>query len=334
MYATGNVRLELGPSSRVRIWIQSVLFVGGVGLVAYFVVSTGPRQVLEALRAAGPFLPLLALLELVTVLTDARAFASLAGPDARRIELGGWLRSSALSYVCLTLLPAGRTASEVARASVLARYLGPLRAATAGAQLQAAALIADGVISALAGLVVLTAVENAHHLPALLAGNVVVALGGGLGLLVLIRHPRVAAALARRFPRLFAKLVTGEGRPHTSGFGGSVWSFVGRLAQLFEHALAVRAVGGKLDVPTAAVAYGIHVVSATIGVAIPNQVGVADGAYVLFADTLGFAGAPARALAAMLAIRATQVALALVCLIAPLVWLRGKPEEPPASVPK
>lgn len=319
MYATGPVRKDPVPASRFRIWIRAALLVAGLGLVAYFVVSSGPGQVLVALRAAGPVLPLLAALELVAALTDARAFASLTGRDAKQVDVGGWLRSSAASYVCLTLLPAGRTASEVARASVLARYVGALRAATAAAQLQASALVADGVISAIAALVVVGAVERSHHLPELLAGNVVIALGGGVGLLVLIQQPRVAAALARRFPRLFAKLVSGEGRPHTWGVDACVWSFVGRLAQVLEHGLAVHAVGGKLDVPTAAVAYGIHVVGATIGVAFPNQVGVADGAYVLFADTLGFAGVPARALAAMLAIRATQVALALGCLLVPLL---------------
>lgn len=328
MYPTRRLRFDAAKSKALRLGVQGALFVAGLGLVAYFVVTTGPRQVLDAFRAAGPILPLLAVLELVAVFADARAFAALAGPDARRIDRRGWLRSSAMSYVCLTLLPAGRTASEVARASTLARYVGAWRAATAGAQLQAAALVADGVISGLCALVVVTAVASAHHLPELLAGNVIIALGGGVGLLVLIQNPRVAAALARRFPRLFAKLVSTEGRPHSWGVGGSAWSFLGRLAQLLGHALAVHAVGGKLDVPTAAVAYGIHVVSATIGVAIPNQVGIADGAYVLFADTLGFAGAPARALAAMLAIRATQVALALACL---LVWLAVPPTQPQDS---
>jgi len=308
--------------SHFGTWIRGGLLVLGLVLVVYFVRTTGPRQVLGALAAAGRYVPLFAVLEVLAVYTDARAFGSLVGAERERISLRGWLRSSSVSYVCLTLLPAGRTASEVARASVLARYIGTVRAATAGAQLQAAALVADGIISAGAALIVVALVEPYRQLPLLLAGNVAIALGGGTTLLVLVHNPKVAQSLAGRFPRVFGKFATSEGRPYTWGLGACSWSLFGRLIQLLEHGIAVHAVGGSFALATAAVAYGIHVVSATIGVAVPNQVGIADGAYVLFADALGFAAAPARALAVMMSIRVTQVGLALLGLAMPFVLRR------------
>ena len=320
--------MSVAGTTRLGTWIQGALLVVGLALVAYFVWTTGPAHVLAALRDAGPYVPLLAALEVIVVFTDIGAFVTLLGPDARRVSGRGWLRSSSLAYGCSILLPAGRTASEAGRASVLAAYVGGLRAATAAAQLQASALVADGLISGVAALVVLR-LENNHRLPALLAGNLLLTVAGGTTLLVLIRNRRVAQALGRRFPRLFTRFAAGEGEPYTWGLGACAWSFVGRAIQVFEFGVAVRAVGGSLDATTAFVAFGIHAVTATIGVAVPNQVGVADGAYVLFADTLGFESAPARALALMLAVRATQVALALVCFFVPILVRTAKSEASP-----
>lgn len=315
----------MAGTTRLGTWIQLGLLVVGLVLVGYFVWTTGPGHVVAALGDAGPYVPVLAALEVVVVFTDIGAFVTLLGPDAGRVSARGWLRSSSLAYGCSILLPAGRTASEAARASVLAAYVGGLRAATAAAQLQASALVADGLISGVAALVVL-GVQNNHRLPALLAGNLLLTVAGGATLLVLIRNRRVAQALGRRFPRLFARFAAGEGDPYTWGLGACTWSFAGRAIQVFEFGFAVLAVGGSFDAATAFVAFGIHAVSATVGVAVPNQVGVADGAYVLFADTLGFANAPARALALMLAVRATQVALALVCFFVPLLVRAAKSE--------
>jgi hypothetical protein len=210
---------------------------------------------------------------------------------------------------------------------VLGAYVGGVRAATAAAQLQASALVADGLISGVAGLVVL-GLQQTHRLPALLAGNMLLTVLGGGALLILIRNRRVALALGRRFPRLFARLAAGEGEPYTWGFGACAWSYVGRAILVVEFGVAVLAVGGTLNVSNAFVAFGVHAVSATLGVAVPNQVGVADGAYVLFADTLGFANAPARALAVMLSVRVTQVALALICFFVPLLVRSAKSESP------
>jgi hypothetical protein len=307
--------------------VQGGLLVVGLALVAYFVWSTGPRHVFEALSDAGPFVPLLAVLEMLVIFTDIAAFVTLLGPDARRVTWRGWLRSSSLAYGCSILLPAGRTASEAARASVLGAYVGGVRAATAAAQLQASALVADGFISGVAALVVV-GLERTHRLPALLAGNLLLTVVGGGVLLVLIRNRRVALALGRRFPRLFARLAAGEGDPYTWGLGACAWSYVGRVIQVVEFGIAVLAVGGSFNMSTAFVAFGIHAVSATIGVAVPNQVGVADGAYVLFADTLGFENAPARALAVMLSVRVMQVALALICFFVPLLVRVAKSERP------
>ncbi len=307
--------------ARIGPWLRWGLVAVGLGAVVYFVVATGPAHVFAALASAGPYAPLVAGLELAAIATDVGAFASLLGAEASRVEWRAWLRSSAAAYGCFALMPAGRTASEVARASMLAAHVGTLRAATAGAQLQAAALVADGLIS-FACMLVVRLTGDAHHLAAMLDGNAALTATSGIALLFLIRHRRVARRLAARFPRLFSGFATGETRPQAFGVAACAWSMFGRLLLCLQYGIALYALGGGFSARGAAVAYGVHAVAATVGVGLPGQVGVADGAYLLFADTLGFAHEPAHALAVMLAIRATQVTIALVCLILPFVVRR------------
>jgi len=307
--------------ARIGPWLRWGLVALGLAAVVYFVIATGPSRVFAALASAGPYAPLIAGLELAAIATDVGAFASLLGAEASRVEWRAWLRSSAAAYGCFALMPAGRTASEVARASMLASHVGALRAATAGAQLQAAALVADGLISFTCMLVV-RLTGDAHHLAAMLDGNAALTATSGIVLLFLIRHRRVAQRLAARFPRLFAGLATGETRPQGLGVAACAWSVLGRLLLCLQYGIAVYALGAGFSARGAAVAYGVHAVAATVGVGLPGQVGVADGAYLLFADMLGFAREPAHALAVMLAIRAVQVTIALVCLVLPIVVRR------------
>lgn len=256
--------------------------------------------------------------EVAILATDSAAFASILGPEMRKaISLKGWIRSSSVSFICLTLLPAGRTASEVARATVVAQYTGAFRSATAGAELQAAALIGDGLISGSVGLGVFLMVGSQGKLAWMLGGNCLLAGTLGVLLFLLLHHRGFAAWVKRRFPRI-AKSAGGEVdlTPRYFGVLPSAWSFFGRWLQVAQYGIVVLAVGGVLSVRGAFVGHGIHMVGATLGAAVPNQVGVVDGAYVAFADVLGFPGAPAKALSVALVLRASQLLLAAICVIA------------------
>lgn len=313
--------------ARLVPWLRWGLVVLGLAVVVYFVHATGPRRVLAALVSAGPYVPLLAALELGAIVTDIFAISSLLGAGAALVEWRGWLRSSSAAYGCFALMPAGRTASEVARASMLAPHVGTLRAATAGAQLQAVALVADGIVSFACMLALRLSGGDTHHLAAMLDGNAALTTTTGLALLFLIRHRRVAQRLAKRFPRLLAGIAAGETRPQARGVAACAWSVFGRLLLCLQYGIAVFALGGGFSLRAGSIAYGVHAVSATVGVGLPGQVGVADGAYLLFADALGFRHEPAHALAVMLAIRAMQMTLALICLLIP-VLVRREPIDP------
>lgn len=301
-------------SDTIKAVARWVLLACGIAFIAYLVRKAGARNVLDALVSAGPYIPLIIAFEAVILATDSAAFASILGPEKRHaISAKGWVRSSCVSFICLALLPAGRTTSEVARAAIVAQYTGAVRSATAGAELQAAALIADGLISGAVGLGVFLIVGSQGKLAWMLGGNFFLAGTLGVVMFLLLHHRPFAVWVARRFPKLaHPDEIT---KPRYYGVLPSAWSFAGRWLQVAQYGIAVLAVGGPLSVRGAFVGHGIHMVGATVGAAVPNQVGVVDGAYVAFADVLGFHGAPAKALSVALVLRASQLLFAVVCML-------------------
>ena len=310
-----------------------VLLAAGVAFIVYLVKKAGARSVLDALEAAGPYIPLIIAFEALILATDTAAFASILGPGRRKdISVKGWIRSSCVSFICLALLPAGRTTSEVARATVVAQYTGAVRSATAGAELQAAALIADGLISGAVGLGIFLMVGSQGKLAWMLGGNFLLAGTLGVVMFLLLHHRGFAAWVAKRYPKLVKshEITT----PRFFGILPSAWSFFGRWLQVAQYGVAVLAVGGALSLRGAFVGHGIHMVGATVGAAVPNQVGVVDGAYMAFADVLGFRGAPAKALSVALVLRASQLLFAVVCMVAATVTREGRGVRvaPPANM--
>ena len=88
-----------------------------------------------------------------------------------------------------------------------------------------------------------------------------------------------------------------------------------RSAQVVQYGVILAAVGGILTVRNAFIAHGIHLVGATLGDMLPNQLGVVDGAYRAFAAEVGFADAPARALSIAFVAHAAQLLCAATCVV-------------------
>lgn len=319
-------------SDAIKASVRWALLAAGIAFIGYLVHKAGPAKVLAALVEAGPYIPLVILFEAVILATDTAAFAAILGPERRKeITVKGWIRSSCVSFICLALLPAGRTASEVARATVVAQYTGAFRSAAAGAELQAAALIADGLISGVVGLGVFMMVGSQGKLAWMLGGNFLLAGTLGVVLFLLLHHRGFANWVKKKFPRLAKNAGDEVTTPRFYGILPTAWSFFGRCLQVAQYGIAVLAVGGALSLRGAFVGHGIHMVGATVGAAVPNQVGVVDGAYVAFADVLGFPGAPAKALSVALVLRASQLVFSAVCMIAATVTREQRALQPEAA---
>ncbi len=304
-------------SDAIKGAVRWVLLAGGIAFIAYLVKQAGPRSVADALVSAGPFIPIIIALEAVQLATDTVAFATILGPERRKvISVKGWIRSSCVSFVCLALLPAGRTASEVARATIVAQYTGAFRSAAAGTELQAAALIADALISGSVALGIWAMVGSQGNLAWMLGGNFLLAGTLGVLLFLVLHNASFARWVKKKFPSIAKSAGDEVTTPRYFGILPSAWSFLGRWVQVVQYGVVVLAVGGAWSVRGAFVGHGIHMVGATVGAAVPNQVGVVDGAYVAFANVLGFPGAPAKALSVALVLRASQLLFAAICMIA------------------
>ena len=292
---------------------------GGLALVAYLVRDSGPDRVAAVLWQAGRWLPIIFALEVFQVGTDFLALRSILGARWRRIPRTTWLRSSAIAYAMMTLLPAGRAAGEVTRATLFSKYVGTPRAATTSTLLQAAYLSANGVLSLVACMVVASRFGFRAPLALLLAGNVVSQAFIAGSLLTILR----AARIGRWLDRMRLRFVPGakESLPldpeerRRIPWRAALVCCVGRAAQVAQYGVILHAVGGVLTVRNAFVTHGIHLVGATLGDMLPNQLGVTDGFFRAFAGDLGFADEPARALSIAFVVRIAQLTLAATCVV-------------------
>jgi hypothetical protein len=314
-----------------------VVGLAGLALVAYLVTKAGPARVGAVILQAGPWLPVVVALELLQASMDFFALRSILRERWRQIPPATWVRASAIAYAMMILLPAGRAAGEVTRATLFSRYIGTPRAATTSTCLQAAYLSANGVLSLAACLVVASRFGVRSPLALLLAGNVVFQAIVTSGLLAILR----AARIGKWLDRVRRRFVPGakesppldpEERRRIPWRAALVCS-MGRAAQVVQYGVILHAVGGFLTVRNAFITHGIHLVGATLGDMMPNQLGVTDGAYRAFASDLGFADQPARALSIAFVVRIAQLSLAATCVIvaSPMRHAASRDEASPGS---
>jgi hypothetical protein len=317
----------LSGSSAGRVARRALLAAVGLALIAYLVHGAGAERVARVLWQARPWLPLIVALELAQLLSDAATLRLLLGPTVAR---GAWVRSSALAYVLMILVPAGRAAGEVARAAVLSREVGPSRAARASIELQSAYVFAIGVLSAAECVVVGWWLGPGTPLMLLLALNATVMVAFSAGLLAILRHARVGRLLERLLRRLShtgdeAFVLPAGARPALPWRSACI-CVASRSAQVVQYGVILHAVGGTASVVRALAAHGIHLVAATVGDIVPNGLGIVDGTYRTFAADVGFADAPARALSIAFVAHLAQLIVAsgaLLCLA--IAGMRGAP---------
>jgi hypothetical protein len=225
----------------------------------------------------------------------------------------------------MVLLPAGRAAGEVARGALFARHIGVPSAASCATQLQASYVSAIGVLSLVELWAVASLPGRRSSLALLLGVNAALTIAGAAGLVAILWDARVGrwlATLRRRVSRAQepASLAPLARRiPWTAACACSV----GRSAQAVQYALILSAVGGVVTFRSALVVHGVHLVGATLGDAIPGQLGVLDGTYRAFAVVIGFASEPERALSIAFVAHATQLVLAAVGVVVAAVTRRG-----------
>jgi hypothetical protein len=311
------------------------LAIVGLALVVFLVRDAGPDRVASVLWQAGRWLPIIFALEALQAFGDFVGLRLILRERWEHVPLRTWVRACSVAYAMMILLPAGRAAGEVTRATLLSKHIGTARAATASTLLQVAYLFANGTLSLVACAVVVSRYGLGSPLAFLLAGIAIVQAMICTGLVAILRHDRAGRWLERMRMKIFP-----HARPsppvEPQARRSLPWAAAGscilsRSAQVLQYGVVLLAVGGAFSVRNAFIAHGVHLVGATLGDMMPNQLGVIDGIYRAFATDLGFGDAPARALSIAFVVRMGQLMLASVCVVAAAVTRHEGGQEGPAS---
>jgi hypothetical protein len=306
---------------------RTALLLAGVVLSGLIVREVGPAVVARTMLSAGVYLPLLMALDAAWSGMDVFALRALLGESAGRAPPGAYARSAVTAYAVHIFFPAGRASAEVVRATLLSPFLGASRVTLAAMQLHGVSLIGTALISLVALAATVSRLGLGHRLSVVIALSTL--LTGALGGLVLFgaRAPRLWTFLRAHLAH-FRDLADTTGAPW-SRLGRAVFlSFLGRVIQIAFFAVAVRAATGDLSLQTGAIAQGVSLAGSTFGDAVPQQAGVAEGAFFYFAGALGLAAAPAKAVAIALVVRVSQLSLAVVCLTLGFVWRQRTAPRP------
>ena len=310
--------------------LRATLLALGIAGVAYLIVESGPARVWATLVDGAWTLPLVMLLDAGYFVCEAFAHRAVLGDGARSIPTRVFVRATMLVYVVASLVPLGRAGGELARATAFTPHVGAGRATAAGTNVQIAAFLGNTFISTICFAACVLAIGTGHWLTWLLAVN-------GLGTLLLgvvagavVRRTGLGTWFAARWPTLAARFEgLGEGLRASPRELGRALGFacLARIVQIGMYAGLLVAVGLTPTLLATLLALGIHLVGAGFGDVVPNQVGVLEGVYRLFADALSLGDDPARAVSIALFARVSQIGVAASC-VSILALTGGIPTRP------
>lgn len=317
---------EAKPTEDRWAWAKTAarvaLFALGLAAIVYVVNDAGPAHVWATLVGAGVFVPVIVLLEAAFMSMDVLSLRSLIGAPARDVPFAVWVRSGLMAYAIMILFPGGRAAGEVVRATQLAPYTGGAKAAAYGTRLQAATMLGNTFISIPAALACFWASDGEGALPWLVLGNGLVTAAIGGGILFMSRRSKVGGWVGQKFSALASHGASfDEALRDETPFGPALFfSSLGRAFQTVQYGIILLAVGGSLGLVSALISQGIHLVGAGAGDLVPNQAGITEGAYWMFAEALGLSADPAAAVGIALIARFCQYILAGLGLLVGALW--------------
>jgi len=301
------------PSRVSRAHWRWVFLAVGIALLAYVIRTVGPARILATLIGASVFMPLIIAGDLAFFICETFAYRAVLGPKVDSIPSGFFARTALLYYCVMVLAPLGRMGAEIARAAALSSHVGAGPVTAAATNMQGGVLLANCFVSVPALVAVIHVVGIDHPLSWLLTINAVGTGVLGLVTLLIVRKSRIGGWLGRRIPRLAAlgadldaSAVVDRSRLVRS----VAFCFAARLAQIAQYAALLAAVGATVTLGGSLVAFGVHLAGAAFGDLVPNQIGIMEGAYQIFADAIGMADDPARAVSIALLSRVSQIVIA------------------------
>lgn len=325
----GRIVAAKGWQKAVLPWVRMGLTLAGLLTIVLLVRSVGTRHLLEALRPAAPWLPLLIMLEGLRIITDSLATWAAFGPKRQDIPTRYLLRAHLVGYAIGSIAPAGRTAAEATKAAMLSPWVGGAAATAVATTNQAVTLFGVALISVPCTMAAYST-TGMSLLTVLLFVHTLVAAGAGLVIRVGARAHGSSRWLSRRFERL-AKHAPAF---HEAARGVAIVPLVPmiavaaeRLMQVLGWALLAHAISVHVTLNLALLAQGLSLIAMAAGILVPGQVGATEGAFALASGTLGLTVADALSIA--LLSHVVQSLWVAVGVLTPVLWKVPEEALPP-----
>lgn len=321
---------ETARPRRVNVHLLRVIGgLTGLALTGWTLFRIDPVELFRTARPALAVIPLCLACELAKIACETFATRHALGPWAAKISFGKLYRIHLVTYGVGQVFPMPRPAAEATKAALLAPHGVPLTASTSsGTTLQSATFLAMALLSTVSAVFVV----DAPGLPlrALLVANAVMLALLGVGARALVRSEGAMRTLGRRFPRLAAPLL--EVREEASrGPLVSPWPSLlltmGNLFNVLELAIAAHAMSALPSPFAAFAAFGAQLVSGTVAVFVPGQMGAREAAFALASGALGTTEVRAAAISAFTHV--VQLGLALFGFL--LLFSLRRPRDPSTS---
>ncbi|HEY6461714.1 MAG TPA: lysylphosphatidylglycerol synthase transmembrane domain-containing protein [Polyangiaceae bacterium] len=306
--------------------LTTVLFtLAGAALLAWLVSRSHPAQLWVLVRQAAPWLPALFLIEGVRIGVEAWGERRLY---EGRMPYPTLLRATIVAYSVAALLPGGRAAGEAVKAGMLRARSRLEDTAAAATTIETSSLV---VLCAASFLIAVAALSASAVLAGALAVQGCLVGIGALFVAGIARSRGLVKLVARRWPRIAARLDAVSGRARATHLARPIAAFaVSRALQVVEYGLLFYLVTRRVSLSAAVLSFGVATLAGTVGDSVPVQIGVLEGAFASVQHALGLS--PSGALAIALLAHGPQIAWALVGLVLPLVWrarARAREATPP-----
>ncbi len=295
----------------------------GAALVAlvFVVRAVGTDEVLALLSRAAWLLPLAAILELGRIGLDAVATRLALGPRGRAVPLRTLVAAHLVAHGVMNVMPAGRGASEAAKAALLTPHLGAPAAIAMGTTNQANVLLSSALFSLPCAIAAHVALRSSELTIAILI-HFAVLFAAGAGLRFVQRFPRALQFVERHFARWAGgarRFVEASRETPMLAAGPIAAMSLGRLLQTAEYAVLAFAVGLPVGPLRALAVQGLNLVAAAVGVLVPGQMGSSEAIFAVAADALG--STPAQAVSIALLAHSVSLAFAAIGLVVLGAWV-------------
>lgn len=293
--APAPARRRSGALAAARVAIALL----GLAALAFTVHRAGPARIAEIAQAAAPWIPVAIALEALRIFFDALASRYVLGERGRHVPLSTLWLAQFVAHGVMGVFPAGRAASEVAKATPLSAYVPPQVAIAMGASNQANVLTSSALFSLVCALGALAVSPDATLAIALVI-HFFVLMAAGVGMRVAATNPHVERFLAARFPRLAerARLFHEASRDTPLLAPAPILAMIaGRVVQTLEYAVLAYAVGVPITIASALAVQGVYFVAAALSVFVPAQLGSQELVFLMSAGALGTTEAAASSIA-------------------------------------